>query len=169
VELQGVPTAEIKIKANIVEQVLEVLGVPLSNTIQCINFGCVYFGTTNMEEVILHNKSPEPVDWVAVLMDNAVGGEMGTDIQQSSNAALKDPGNQGTDVSTLITCIPNEGTLQPYQKTVVFLSFSPKQLQIDRDFDRTSSQKDYVVFLKFEAVGSKDDFLHSMLGTEIPI
>lgn len=76
VELQGGPTAEIKIKANIVEQVLEVLGVPHSNAIQCVNFGCVYFGTSKMEEVILHNKSPEPVDWVAVLMDNAVGGEM---------------------------------------------------------------------------------------------
>ncbi|XP_015672831.1 cilia- and flagella-associated protein 47 [Protobothrops mucrosquamatus] len=170
VELQGGPTAEIKIKANIVEQVLEVLGVPHSNTIQCVNFGCVYFGTSKMEEIILHNKSPEPVDWVAVLMDNALGGEMGTDIQQSSNAALKDyPENQETDVSTLITCIPNEGTLQPYQKTVVFLSFSPKQLQIDRDFDRTPSRKDYAVFLKFEAVGSKDDFLHTMLGAEIPI
>ncbi|XP_070587019.1 cilia- and flagella-associated protein 47-like isoform X1 [Erythrolamprus reginae] len=170
VELQGVPTAEIKIKANVVEQVLEVLGVPHSNTIQCVNFGCVYFGTSKMEEVILHNKSPEPMDWVAVLMDNAVGGEMGTDIKQSSNAALKDyPGNQRTDVSTLITCIPNEGTLQPYQKIVVFLSFSPKQLQIDRDFDGTPSRIDYAIFLKFEAVGSKDDFLHTILGAEIPI
>ncbi|XP_039185523.1 cilia- and flagella-associated protein 47 [Crotalus tigris] len=42
-------------------------------------------------------------------------------------------------------------------------------LQIDRDFDRTPSRKDYAVFLKFEAVGSKDDFLHTMLGAEIPI
>ncbi|XP_063160761.1 cilia- and flagella-associated protein 47 [Candoia aspera] len=170
VELQGRPTAEIRIKANIVEQVLEVLGAPHSNTIQCVNFGCVYFGTSKMEEVILHNKSPEPMDWVAILLDNAVGGEMGTDIRKSSYAALKDypGGKQGTDVCSLITCIPNEGMLQPYQKTVIFLSFSPELLEMDRDLDKTPSRKDYAIFLKFEAVGSKDDFLHTMSGANIP-
>ncbi|XP_062983760.1 cilia- and flagella-associated protein 47 [Elgaria multicarinata webbii] len=172
VELQGRPSTEIMIKANIVEQMLEVLGVPHSNTIQCVNFGCVYFGTSKTEEVILHNKSPESTDWVAILQDNAVGSEMGTDIQKSTDAILRDlhytDGKSGVDVSTLIACIPNEGTLQPYQKIVVTLCFSPKQLKRDRDFERTPPRQDYALFLKFEAVGSKNDFLHSVTADDIP-
>lgn len=76
VELQGRSNTHITIKANIVEQIIELLGVPHSDTIKHVHFGCVYFGTSKTEEVILHNKSPEPMDWVAILQDNAVGGEM---------------------------------------------------------------------------------------------
>ncbi|XP_044297815.1 cilia- and flagella-associated protein 47 isoform X4 [Varanus komodoensis] len=172
VELQGRTSAEIMIKANIVEQILEVLAVSHSDTIHCVNFGCVYFGTSKTEDVILHNKSPESMDWVAVLQDNAVGIEMGTDIQKSSDAVLKDldysNGKPGVDVSTLIACIPNEGTLQPYQKIMVTLCFSPKQLKRDRSLERTPSRQDYVLFLKFEAIGSKNDFLQNMTGDDIP-
>ncbi|KAH0624767.1 hypothetical protein JD844_032546 [Phrynosoma platyrhinos] len=173
VELQGQPSVEVMIKANIVEQILELLGVPHSNTIRCVDFGCVYFGTSKTEEVILHNKSPEPMDWVAILQDNAVGTEMGTDIQKSTDAVLKDlhrtDGKSRVDIATLIACIPNEGTLQPYQKIVVTLCFSPKQLKRDQDIERVPPRQDYAIFLRFEMVGSKDDFLEAVSGEDIPI
>ncbi|XP_054830370.1 cilia- and flagella-associated protein 47-like [Eublepharis macularius] len=166
VELQGSSNAHIMIKANIVEQIIEILSVPNSDTIKHVHFGCVYFGTSKTEEVILHNKSPEPMDWVAILQDNAVGGEMGTVIQKSTDAALQDlnysDNKSQLDVSTLISCIPNEGTLEPYQKIVVFLCFSPKQLKRDVKCDRTLSRQDYALFLKFETVGSTDDFLQML-------
>lgn len=76
VELQGRSSAQIMIKANIVEQMLELLGLPHSDRIGCIHFGCVYFGTSKIEQVILHNKSPESMDWVAILQDNVAGVEM---------------------------------------------------------------------------------------------
>lgn len=54
----------------------------------------------------------------------------GTDIQKSTDAVLKDLSysdrKEELDVSTLISCVPNEGTLQPYQKIMVILCFSPK-------------------------------------------
>ncbi|XP_053166997.1 cilia- and flagella-associated protein 47 isoform X2 [Hemicordylus capensis] len=166
VELQGRSNAHIMIKANIVEQVLELLGIPHSNRIECVHFGCVYFGTSKTEEVILYNKSPEPMDWVVVLQDNAVGAEMGTDFQKSTDAVLKDlvypDAKQKQDVSTLISCIPNEGTLQPYQKALVTLGFSPKLLKRDQKFGKTPSRHDYALFMTFEAVGSKDDFLQTL-------
>ncbi|XP_028583251.2 cilia- and flagella-associated protein 47 isoform X2 [Podarcis muralis] len=173
VKLQGRPKAQIIIKANIVEQVLELLGVPPSNKIKCVNFGCVYFGTTKTEEVLLHNKSPEPMDWVAILQDNAVGGEMGTDIQKSTNAVLRDlhysDGKAEQDVSALIACIPNEGTLQPDQKMMISICFSPKMVKRDRgDLGKTPPRQDYALFLKFEAIGSKNDFLEAVAGGDRP-
>ncbi|XP_042314327.1 cilia- and flagella-associated protein 47 [Sceloporus undulatus] len=172
VELQGQPSVEVMIKANIVEQILELLGVPHSDTIHCVDFGYVYFGTSKTEEVILHNKSPEPMDWVAILQDNAVGTEMGTDIQKSTDAVLKDlhrtDGKSGVDISTLIACFPNEGTLQPYQKIVVTLCFSPKQLKREQDIERVPPRQDYAIFLRFEMVGSKDDFLKAVSSEDIP-
>ncbi|XP_077199055.1 cilia- and flagella-associated protein 47 isoform X2 [Paroedura picta] len=172
VELQGQPTAHITIKANIVEQIIELLGVSHLDAIKHVHFGCVYFGTSKTEEVILHNKSPEPMNWVAILQDNAVGEEMGTDIQKSTAAALQDlnysKNKSELDVSTLISCIPNEGTLEPYQKIVVTLCFSPKQLKRNVKHDRTPSRQDYVLFLEFEAVGSTDDFLQRLTVKDKP-
>ncbi|XP_066477404.1 cilia- and flagella-associated protein 47 [Tiliqua scincoides] len=172
VELQGRDSAEIMIKANIVEQMLELLGLPQSDSIGCIHFGCVYFGTSKTEQVILHNKSPEPMDWVAVLQDNAAGVEMGTDLQKCTDAVLKDlqcsERKQGQDVSTLISCIPNEGTLQPYQKILVTLCFSPRQFKRDPEFDKTPPRQDYALFLNFEVIGSKDDFLQTLIGSDLP-
>ncbi|XP_015276849.1 PREDICTED: cilia- and flagella-associated protein 47 [Gekko japonicus] len=172
VELQGRSNAHITIKANIVEQIIELLGVLHSDTIKHVHFGCVYFGTSKTEEVILHNKSPEPMGWVAILQDNAVGGEMGTDIQKSTYAALQDlnysENKAEVDVSTMISCIPNEGKLEPYQKIVVTLCFSPKQLRRNVKHDRTPSRQDYALFLTFEAVGSTDDFLERLSVDEKP-
>ncbi|KAK2544952.1 Cfap47 [Columba livia] len=172
VNLQGRGCAEVWIKAVVVEQILKVLGVSSGNVLECINFGPVYYGSSKTEQISLYNESPERVDWVAVLEDNAIGGEMGTDLEGSADAVLQDLSlknrTRDLDVSTLILCIPNQGTLLPYEKSLVTLCFSPKDCdsyrKLDRDFGVSDSprKQDYVLFLRFEAVGNKDSYLQTL-------
>ncbi|KFM10088.1 Uncharacterized protein CXorf22, partial [Aptenodytes forsteri] len=166
VELEGHGCTEVWIKAVVVEQVLKVLGVSCGKILECINFGPVYFGSSKTEQISLYNESPECMDWVAVLEDNAIGGEMGTDLQRSADAVLQDLSlknrTRDVDVSTLILCIPNQGTLLPYEKSLVTLCFSPKKFKRDFGVNDSSPKQDYVLFLRFEAVGNKDGCLQAL-------
>ncbi|NWQ89725.1 CFA47 protein, partial [Burhinus bistriatus] len=168
VELEGHGYSEVWIKAVVVEQVLKVLGVSCGNILECINFGPVYFGSSKTEQISLYNESPERMDWVAVLEDDAVGGEMGTDLQRSTDAVLQDLSlknrTRDVDVSTLILCIPNQGTLLPYEKSLVTLCFSPKKIRRDFRVNDSSPKQDYVLFLRFEAVGNKDGYLQALMN-----
>ncbi|NXA21774.1 CFA47 protein, partial [Ibidorhyncha struthersii] len=168
VELERHGCTEVWIKAIVVEQVLKVLGVSCGNTLECINFGPVYFGSSKTEQISLYNESPECMDWVAVLEDNAIGGEMGTDLQRSTDAVLQDLSlknrTRDVDVSTLILCIPNQGTLLPYEKCLVTLCFSPKKFKRDFGVNDSSPKQDYVLFLRFEAVGNKDGYLQAIMN-----
>ncbi|NXC74836.1 CFA47 protein, partial [Anhinga anhinga] len=168
VELEGHGCTEVWIKAVVVEQVLKVLGVSCGNTLECINFGPVYFGSSKTEQISLYNESPECMDWVAVLEDNAVGGEMGIDLQRSTDAALQDLSlknrTRDVDVSTLILCVPSQGTLLPYEKSLVTLCFSPKKFKRDFGVNDSSLKQDYVLFLRFEAVGNKDGYLQALMN-----
>ncbi|NXF35598.1 CFA47 protein, partial [Nyctibius bracteatus] len=169
VELEGHGCTEVWVKAVVVEQVLKVLGVSCGNVLECINFGPVYFGSSKTEQISLYNETPECMDWVAVLEDNAIGGEMGTDLQRSTDAVLQDLSlknrTRDADVSTLILCIPNQGTLLPYEKSLVTLCFSPKKFKRDFGVNDSSLKQDYVLFLRFEAVGNKDGYLQALNGT----
>ncbi|XP_062432984.1 cilia- and flagella-associated protein 47 [Rhea pennata] len=173
VELEGQDCTELCIKAVVVEQVLKVLGMPCGNELKCIHFGSVYFGSSKTEQVSLYNKSPECMDWVAVLEDNAIGGEMGTDLQKSTDAVLQDLSfinrTKDLDISTLILCIPNQGTLLPYQKSVITLCFSPAKFKRGVGLSDSSAKQDYVLFLRFEAVGSRDSFLQTLSEDDTPI
>ncbi|NXO80791.1 CFA47 protein, partial [Sitta europaea] len=167
VELESRGCTEVWIKGVVVEQVLKVLGVSCGKVLKCINFGPLYFGTSKTEKVHLYNESPESLDWVAVLEDNAVGGEMGTDLQGSTDAVLHDLSlkNKDVDVSSLILCVPNQGTLQPYEKSVVTLCFSPEKFERDFEVNYTSLIQDYVLFLRFETVGKRDGCLQNPSGS----
>ncbi|NWW83882.1 CFA47 protein, partial [Rhynochetos jubatus] len=166
VELEGHGYTEVQIKAVVVEQVLKVLGVSCGNILKCINFGPVYFGSSKTEQISLYNESPECMDWVAVLEDNAIGGEMGTDLQRSADAVLQDLSlknrTRDVDVSTLILCIPSQGTLLPYEKSLVTLCFSPEKLKRDFGVDDSAQKQDYVLFLRFETVGKNDGYLQAL-------
>ncbi|XP_009886666.1 PREDICTED: uncharacterized protein CXorf22 homolog [Charadrius vociferus] len=166
VELERHGCTEVWIKAIVVEQVLKVLGVSCGNILECINFGPVYFGSSKTEQISLYNESPECMNWVAVLEDDAIGGEMGTDLQRSTDAVLQDLSlknrTRDVDVSNLILCIPNQGTLLPYEKSLVTLCFSPKKFKRDFGVNDSSLKQDYVLFLRFEAVGNKDGCLQAL-------
>ncbi|NXN15455.1 CFA47 protein, partial [Indicator maculatus] len=167
VELEGRDCAEVQIQATVVQQIIKVLGVPCGNVLECINFGPVYFGSSKTEQICLYNESPECMDWVAVLEDNAIGGEMGTDLQRSTDAVLQDLSlknrTRDVDVSTLILCIPNQGTLQPYEKSLVTLCFTPRMFKRDFGVNNSALKQDYVLFLRFEAAGNKDGYLQTLM------
>ncbi|NWV14568.1 CFA47 protein, partial [Ptilonorhynchus violaceus] len=164
VELEGRGCTEVWIKAVVVEQVLKVLGVSCGKVLKCINFGPLYFGTSKTEQINLYNESPESMDWIAVLEDNAIGGEMGTDLQRSADAGLQDLSlkNRDVDVSTSILCVPNQGTLLPYEKSLVTLCFSPQKFERDFEVSDSSQIQDYVLFLRFETVGKRGDSLQTL-------
>ncbi|NWH72327.1 CFA47 protein, partial [Piaya cayana] len=171
VELEGRGCTQVWVKGTVVEQVLKILGVSCGNTLECINFGPVYFGCSKTEQISLYNESPESMNWVAVLEDNALGGEVGTDLQRSADAALQDlslkTSTRHVDVSTLILCIPSQGTLLPYEKSLVTLCFN---CEFCRNFKRDSGRndpslkQDYVLFLRFEAAGNNAAYLQALMN-----
>ncbi|NXX89936.1 CFA47 protein, partial [Centropus bengalensis] len=167
VELEGQGCTEVWVEAAVVEQNLKVLGVSCGNILECINFGPVYFGCSKNEQISLYNESPECVNWVAVLEDNAIGGEMGTDLQRSADAVLQDlnliNSTRDVDVSTLILCVPNQGTLLPYEKSLVTLCFSPRKFERGSGVKDSSLKQDYVLFLRFEAAGNNAGYLQALM------
>ncbi|XP_068035888.1 cilia- and flagella-associated protein 47 isoform X3 [Anomalospiza imberbis] len=166
VELENRGCTEVWIKGVVVEQVLKVLGVNCGKVLKCINFGPLYFGTSKTEQIYLYNESPECIDWVGVLEDNAIGGEMGTDLQGSTDAVLHDLSlkTKDVDVSTMILCVPNQGTLQPYEKSLITLCFSPEKFERDFEVNDASLVQDYVLFLRFETVGKRGGCLQNLCG-----
>ncbi|KAJ1117902.1 hypothetical protein NDU88_006098 [Pleurodeles waltl] len=161
VKLQGREEKDLLIKGTVVEQVLELLDMS-GGTLDCVDFGSAYFGTSKMEQAILYNKSPELLDWVAVLDDITPGVELGTDIFKSTDALLQNPGilnhHKNQDAANLIFCIPNQGILLPFQKTKVTLCFSPKTFEGDVALDELPTRQDYALFMRFEPAGSKNAF-----------
>ncbi|NWV59822.1 CFA47 protein, partial [Malurus elegans] len=157
VELDDRGFTEVWIRGVVVKQDLKVIGVSCGKVLKCINFGRLYFGTSKTEKIYLYNESPECMDWVAVLEDNAIGGELGTDLQKSTDAVLQDLSlkTKDVDVSTLILCIPDQGTLLPYEKSLVTLCFN---------FERNDSSliQDYVLFLRFETAGMRGGYLPTL-------
>ncbi|NWY74183.1 CFA47 protein, partial [Erithacus rubecula] len=166
VELENRGCTEVWIKGVVVEQVLKVLGVSCGKVLKCVNFGPLYFGTSKTEQIHLYNESPESMDWVAVLEENAIGGEMGTDLQGSTDAVLHDLSlrNKDVDVCSLVLCVPDQGTLLPYEKTLITLCFSPEKFERDFEVNDTSLIQDYVLFLSFESVGKRSDCLQNLSG-----
>ncbi|KAM4795930.1 cilia- and flagella-associated protein 47 [Rhinophrynus dorsalis] len=162
VKLQGRDEVLLLIKGNVVSQVLELLDTS-GKKLNCIHFGSVYFGTSKIQEAVIYNDSPERMNWVSVLDDSARGVEMGTVLEESTDAALQSMDyrnrTRDTDVTSLVSCLPNQGVLLPFQKTTVTICFSPKQFTEDIKSDGLSSQQDYALFIRFEPVGSKDGFL----------
>uniref|UniRef100_A0A8C5M3C4 Calponin-homology (CH) domain-containing protein n=1 Tax=Leptobrachium leishanense TaxID=445787 RepID=A0A8C5M3C4_9ANUR len=167
VKLQDRNEIHLPIKGNIVNQTLELLDMS-GKALKRIQFAATYFGTSQTQQVILYNNSPEQVSWVSILDDKAVGVELGTYLQRSTEDVLEDieyrDTTRDTQVENLISCLPNEGVLLPFGKTTITVCFSPKLYNEDVKSEELSSQQDYAFFIKFEPGGSKDYFLQSQTG-----
>ena len=74
--LQGHPYTLLNIKVRVVEQIIELLNINDNTKVECIRFGCTYFGTSKIERALLYNNSPESVNWVAVIQNDSVGEEL---------------------------------------------------------------------------------------------
>ncbi|XP_026954861.1 LOW QUALITY PROTEIN: cilia- and flagella-associated protein 47-like, partial [Sagmatias obliquidens] len=162
VSLRDRPDIFLNVKAHVVEQIIELLNMSNDKKLEGISFGPVFFGMSKIEHALLYNNSPEPINWVAIMQDDSVGEELGTNIQQRTDVALNNLTYlrkiKNIDITTFISYVPNEGRLQPYQKILITFCFSPK-LIINGQKDDPSHRQDYALFLRFESVGSKDGFL----------
>ncbi|XP_048459067.1 cilia and flagella-associated protein 47-like [Rhincodon typus] len=171
VHLEGAEETTLRVKANIVATLLEVLDFS-GQKLDCVRFGGTYYGTSKLHQVVLYNNSPETVDWVTVMENNAVGSEVGTDISLSSDAVLA---NRKVDepspiayASGLITCQPYQGILHPYNKTIVTLCFSPKDsdpFKVHKEESEIPDYRDYALYVRFEALGSCDTFMKKSCGS----
>uniref|UniRef100_A0A2I3GAR7 Calponin-homology (CH) domain-containing protein n=1 Tax=Nomascus leucogenys TaxID=61853 RepID=A0A2I3GAR7_NOMLE len=161
--LQGQPEMFLSIKAHVVEQIIELLNMSSDRRLECIHFGPVFFGSSKIKHARIYNNSLEPINWVAIIQDDAVGEELGADIRQRTDIALNNLTYirkiKNIDTTIIISCLPNEGTLQPYQKTVITFCFTPKLMADGKKDAGPSYRQDYALFLRFESIGSKDGFL----------
>ncbi|KAJ8350368.1 hypothetical protein SKAU_G00254980 [Synaphobranchus kaupii] len=174
VQLQGGADMVLRICVEVVEQVLELLDWSRGESLSCLRFGPTYFGTSRLEKVILVNKGPDASDWVAVLQDDAIGTEAGTDLQRNTCVALleKDGRDDGIplDFCGVITCVPNQGRLEPYESTTLSVRFSPgcNRAPKDKGSSVNATKQDFSLFMKFEIVGSKQSFIQQQNTTALP-
>ncbi len=52
--------------------------------LECVRFGSTYYGTDQTESAILFNNGPDPVCFVAVLDEDAIGQEVVNNMKQIS-------------------------------------------------------------------------------------
>ncbi|XP_043556662.1 cilia- and flagella-associated protein 47-like [Chiloscyllium plagiosum] len=171
VRLEGAEDTTLRVKANIVASLLEVLDFS-GQKLDCVRFRGTYYGTSKLDQVVLYNNSPETIDWVTVMENNALGSEVGTDLSLSSDAVLA---NRKVDEPTpiaytfgLITCQPCQGILHPYNKTVVTLCFNPKDtdpFRFHKKENEIPHYREYALYVRFEALGSCDTFMKKSSGS----
>ncbi|ESO84821.1 hypothetical protein LOTGIDRAFT_168309 [Lottia gigantea] len=158
---------ELKIKGNIVKRSLELLSIQGETPLDCVKFGSTYYGTDKTEYAILYNNGPEVVNFVAIMDEEAVAQELGVDLSQTTAAALAvntEGGNSkgSTNILTsLITAIPNQGILRPYEKIPIFFRFSPRWYSSKQGWKSQVTpppRKDFALFLKLQIIGSNTGF-----------
>ncbi|XP_021363645.1 cilia- and flagella-associated protein 47-like isoform X2 [Mizuhopecten yessoensis] len=169
VKLEGKETKNLVITGQLVDRTLEVLAVNTRQPIECVRFGSTYYGSDKTECALLFNNGPEPINFVAVLDEDAVAQEMGVDLTKSTVDALADQGSDSAEkpqgrtnvLTSLITAIPNQGTLQPYEKIPVFFRFSPRWNASKEGWKgqkKPPPRKDFALFMRIQIVGSSTGF-----------
>ena len=76
IKLEGQDTKLLTIKANLVDQGLQILSLQTEAHISCIGFGNTYYGSDKTECALLYNNGPEPINFVAILDEDAIAQEM---------------------------------------------------------------------------------------------
>ncbi|XP_078264971.1 cilia- and flagella-associated protein 47-like [Rhinoraja longicauda] len=168
--LEDAEDTVVKIKGNIVVPTLELIDFS-GQKIECIQFGSAFYGTSKLEQFFVYNNSPESINWVTLMENDAVGSEvvitmlLGTDLTLNSEAVLADKMKEDfrptAYTSDLITCQPCQGILNPYGKVIVTLCFSPKEFpatNFHRKEDETPNFREYALYVRFETVRSCDIF-----------
>ncbi|XP_053397416.1 cilia- and flagella-associated protein 47-like isoform X4 [Mercenaria mercenaria] len=186
VKLEDKESKLLTVRANLVEQALQVLSLETQDPINCIPFGHTYYGSDRTECALLFNNGPEPINFVAILDEDAVAQEMGIDLTRNTMKALAEQGDtskvQGdtNELTSLVTAIPNQGILQPYEKIPVFFRFSPRWNSAKSGFKNKIApppRKDFALFMKLQIIGSKEGFENSgdkvvevaLTGTALPV
>ncbi|XP_077461697.1 cilia- and flagella-associated protein 47-like isoform X1 [Stigmatopora argus] len=181
IRLQNSSIVVLNIKADVVEQQLEILDKQ-GNHLSCLCFGPVYYGTSRVERVVVANNGPQTCDWVCLLHDSAAGTESGANLDKSTDFALvseMEPCNPAPRCPCpVVECIPNQGRLGAYKKTTVTVRFSPIFHRLHVKSQCEPSRQDYCLFLHLDSVRSKHGFMHrngnstvelAVTGTGLPV
>ncbi|XP_052708553.1 cilia and flagella-associated protein 47-like isoform X1 [Crassostrea angulata] len=166
VKLEGQDTKSLHVRGVLVDRAIEVLSLETEEQLGCVQFGEAYYGSDKTECAILFNNGPEPVNFVAVLDEDAIAQEMGVDLTRSTDVALADEMTGGeraqgsTNVITsLITAIPNQGVLKPFEKIPVFFRFSPRWNASKEGWKSQVApppRKDFALFMRIQIIGSSN-------------
>lgn len=74
--MEGQDTTSLRIVGNVVEGGLELLSYHTEESTSCVKFGSTYYGTDKTEAAVLFNNGPEPVCFVCILDEDAIGQEV---------------------------------------------------------------------------------------------
>ncbi|KAJ8400757.1 hypothetical protein AAFF_G00391110 [Aldrovandia affinis] len=162
VKLQDSDDVVLRIRGEVLEQHLELLDTSRKEKLSCLQFGSAYFGTCRLQKVVLENRGPKTCNWVAVLQDDAVGTEAGTDLLASTHAALLERNGNGDanagasrDSSAVVACVPSEGRLRPNKRITLAVCFSPGGSGAwDKRSSTHAAERDFSLFMTFSIVGS---------------
>ncbi|XP_013416633.1 cilia- and flagella-associated protein 47 isoform X1 [Lingula anatina] len=176
VKLEGQESTHLVIQGNVVEGVLELVSTTNEAPVECVKFGPTYYGTDKTESAFLINNGPEPVKFVAVLDEDAVGQETGVDLSKSTVASLasnhdptETPCGYINPLTSLVTAIPTQGMLGPYEKIPIFFRFSPRWNPSKQGYKSTKKpppRKDFALFMKIQMIGSSKGFQNEDGKTE---
>ncbi|XP_022089961.1 cilia- and flagella-associated protein 47-like isoform X2 [Acanthaster planci] len=166
VQLEAQQPAILHIKANVVERCLELYAPDSDEQIDCIKFGNTYYGTDKTQMAMLYNNGPDPISFVTVLEEKAEGMEAGTDLTKSTVATLatKDVEkvrSSTNELTSLVTAIPSQGKLAPYQRAPVFFRFCPRYSTARQGWKSTASpppRQDFALFMQIVVIGSSKGF-----------
>ncbi|PVD28193.1 hypothetical protein C0Q70_10779 [Pomacea canaliculata] len=167
VEMEGVEPKELTIHGNVCNPLIEILSLKDEQPIKCISFGNTYYGTDCTECALLFNNSPATLSFVAMIDESAPGQEMGIDMTSTTTGALAEEDGYNSRhgsinaLTSLITTIPNQGVLQPYQKIPIFFRFSPRWNKAQVGWKSKvipPPRKDFALFVRFEMSGSSKGF-----------
>ncbi|KAK3096977.1 hypothetical protein FSP39_005325 [Pinctada imbricata] len=170
VKLEGQDAKTLCIKGNLVDRTVEVLSIENEEPLGCVKFGSTYYGSDRTECALLYNNGPESINFVAVLDEDAVAQEMGVDLTRSTVDALANEGDVEKEkspgctnvITSLVTAIPNQGMLKPYEKMPVFFRFSPRWNSAKEGWKSQVTpppRKDFALFMKIQILGSNEGFL----------
>ncbi|KAL8606797.1 hypothetical protein ACOMHN_049626 [Nucella lapillus] len=165
--LEGQGQSQLIIRGNVDKPALEILSIKDEQPISSISFGHTYYGTDRTEHAILYNNGPELINFVAIVDEDAIAQELGVDLTQTTMAALAEEsdghGKRGytNEITSLVTAIPNQGTLLPYQKVPIFFRFSPRWHASQLGWKSQvwpPPRKDFALFVRLELIGSSNGF-----------
>ena len=151
----------VQLSGSIVEGRLELLSAEENQKMNAVRLGASYFGTDTAMCAVLYNNSPEPTDFVVVLQEGAPGQEAGNDVNGGAESVLKKGRRRydGTavDIMNIVSTIPNQGRLLPFQKMPFVIRFSPNWKYAPVGFHNSSEvapRQDYALYLVVARVGT---------------
>ncbi|CAI8019089.1 Cilia- and flagella-associated protein 47 [Geodia barretti] len=185
-EEKAAPSLLLTVCGRLESRALRVLD-PLSlSSLPSLSFPPTYYDTTTSRQVILFNESPVSTDYLCLLDKRARGSGVGGAEGVAMALTEGGPGQerwreQGSTPphESIISVLPSQGTLLPYEKRKLELTFAPRFVSSDSGwshFQATPTRRDYTLYLRFlavdtnrESTASGGDLEVAVCATALPV